>query len=60
MPHNFTTRNRKGPPIGAAVIIVRIKYMKEQFKSCVGCRGYRTKKNQKQNLTREDMVADDR
>jgi hypothetical protein len=60
MPHNSTIIICKDPPIEAEAIIVRIKSMKEQVKRCVGCRGYRTKITGMQNLTREDLVVDDK
>ncbi len=59
MPHNSTIRICKDEPIGAAVI-ARIKNTKEQIRICVGCKGYRTKKTRVQNLSREDLVVDDR
>ncbi len=59
MPHNSTVNICKDATIGAAVIL-RIKNTKEQIKSCVDCKGYRTKKNQNVNLTREDLVVDDK
>ncbi len=43
MPHNSTIIICKDAPIGSAVI-ARIKNTKEQIKSCVDCKGYRTKK----------------
>ena len=59
MQHNSTIISCKDAPIGA-VVIVRIKNAKEQIKSRVDCKGYRTKKNQNANLTREDLVVDDK
>ena len=45
MPHNSTIIIFKDAPIWAAVIS-RIKNMKGKIKSCVDCKGYRSKKNQ--------------
>ncbi|MEJ7640738.1 MAG: hypothetical protein WKF36_00930 [Candidatus Nitrosocosmicus sp.] len=45
MPHNSTIIVCKDAPIGAAAI-ARIKNTKEQIKSSVDCKGYKTKKNQ--------------
>jgi hypothetical protein len=59
MPHNSTIIIFKDAPIGAAVIS-RIKNAKWQIKSCVDCKGYRSKKTRMQNLTREDLVVDDK
>ena len=61
MPHNSTTIVCKDAPI-EAVVTVRIKNMKEQIKSCVDCKGYKNKnkKTTIQNLTREDLVVDDK
>ncbi len=60
MPHNSTIIIFKDKPMGAEAMILRIKSIKEQIKSCVGCRGYRAKKTGTQNLTREDLVVDDK
>ena len=45
MPHNSTTIVCKDAPF-EAVVTGRIKNTKEQIKSCVDCKGYKTKKNQ--------------
>ncbi len=45
MPHNSTIIVCKVAQIGA-LVIARTKNTKEQIKSRVDCKGYRTKKNQ--------------
>ena len=59
MPHNSTTIIFKDTPVGAAVTL-RIRNRKWKIKSCVDCKGERTKKTRMQNITREDLVVDDK
>ena len=59
MPHNSTIIFFKDAPFGAAVIS-RIRNMKGKIKSCVDYKGYTSKKTRMQNLTREDLVVDEK
>lgn len=59
MPHNSTIIIFKDASIEAAVIS-RIKNTKEKINSCVDCKGHRSNKTRMQNLTREELVVDDK